>query len=612
MPLMRSDRRRQAGSAPGVTRRTLLCDAAAVGTAGVLGAPLLAPRAAQPKRNGSRRARRRVVILGGGVGGLTAAHELAERGFRVTLYEQGPTLGGKSRSIRVPDSGVGRRRDLPGEHGYRFFPGFYRHLPDTMRRIPYRGNARGVLGNLVSASHAGFARSGRREDLALPLEPPAVTPQDVAEAVVAGFGQIAALTREERTYFARKLEVFMTSSDKRRLGELERQSWWDFVGADRFSAEYRRFFASGITRQFAAAKPKAGSARTIGVIAEQVIFQNLLGSRGGYDDPDRVLNAPTSEAWLAPWVAELRRLGVRFRLRRTVRALEVRDRRIVGARVHGPGGPEVATGDWYVCALPVERVRRLWNPQMRAADPALARTRALVTAWMVGIQFYLNRQVPVIHGHVSYVDSPWALTSISQQQFWGAGHDLRRDGNGRVRDCLSVIISNWEAPGIVYGRPARRLGPRQIAREAWTQIQAHLNDTGGEVLTDDALESWFLDPAITFERRGGGRRPVARNETPLLINTVGSWDRRPKAVTRIPNLFLASDYVRTNIDLASMESANEAARRAVNGVLAESGSSAVPCDIFSLWQPPEFEPLKKADAARYARGQPHVLDELRH
>ena len=39
------------------------------------------------------------------------------------------------------------------------------------------------------------------------------------------------------------------------------------------------------------------------------------------------------------------------------------------------------------------------------------------------------------------------------------------------------------------------------------------------------------------------------------------------AVTRIGNLFLAADFVRTHTDLATMEGANEAARRAVNGIL---------------------------------------------
>jgi hypothetical protein len=43
----------------------------------------------------------RVTIAGGGVAGLTAALRLAERGYRVKLYEQKPTLGGNLGSRRV-------------------------------------------------------------------------------------------------------------------------------------------------------------------------------------------------------------------------------------------------------------------------------------------------------------------------------------------------------------------------------------------------------------------------------------------------------------------------------------------------------------------------------
>ena len=89
--------------------------------------------------------------------GLAAAHELIERGFAVTVYER-KALGGKARSIPV----AGHRRAagaraLPGEHGFRFFPGFYHHVPDTMRRIPFPGNANGVWDNLVDATGGKFA-----------------------------------------------------------------------------------------------------------------------------------------------------------------------------------------------------------------------------------------------------------------------------------------------------------------------------------------------------------------------------------------------------------------------------------------------------------------------
>jgi uncharacterized protein with NAD-binding domain and iron-sulfur cluster len=108
--------------------------------------------AARPRRG------RRVAVLGGGCGGMSAAHELAERDFEVTVYEKKAVPGGKCRSIPVPGTGVGGRRDLPGEHGFRFFPGYYRHVIDTMERIPFGTNRRGVRDNLVFGSRVMFAR----------------------------------------------------------------------------------------------------------------------------------------------------------------------------------------------------------------------------------------------------------------------------------------------------------------------------------------------------------------------------------------------------------------------------------------------------------------------
>src|SRR3954465_557125 len=107
----------------------------------------------------------RVAILGGGVAGLTAAHELADRGFEVVVLEARDIPGGKARSFPYPGSGSDGRDDLPAEHGFRFFPGFYRHLPDTMRRIPVVGQPDGVAGNLVPASRAVIAQAGGRNEI---------------------------------------------------------------------------------------------------------------------------------------------------------------------------------------------------------------------------------------------------------------------------------------------------------------------------------------------------------------------------------------------------------------------------------------------------------------
>src|SRR5438046_1462476 len=102
------------------TRRELLRDGAVLGATGALAAtPALG---AASRRHRRRRSQRAVAVLGGGVAGLTAAHELAERGFDVTVYER-RAFGGKARSFGVPHTASGGRRPLPGEHGARFIPG---------------------------------------------------------------------------------------------------------------------------------------------------------------------------------------------------------------------------------------------------------------------------------------------------------------------------------------------------------------------------------------------------------------------------------------------------------------------------------------------------------
>ena len=104
---------------------------------------------------------------------MSAAHELTERGFEVVVIERGQLAGGKARSIPVTDDGEGtsghERADkgvasiehrLPGEHGFRFFAGFYKHVIDTMRRVP-SFDGRTAADHLVPTTRVGFTQYGK-------------------------------------------------------------------------------------------------------------------------------------------------------------------------------------------------------------------------------------------------------------------------------------------------------------------------------------------------------------------------------------------------------------------------------------------------------------------
>lgn len=541
---------------------------------------------------------KRVVILGGGVAGLSAAHELVERGFQVQVFEKRDIAGGKARSVLVPNSGTDGRRDLPGEHGFRFFPRFYKHLPDTMSRIPFGDST--VVNNLIDTTRLEYPQIGKPPIVAVDRFPRTVDEWKLVFKDLTGdYGFLPG----EQEYFAERFWQIVSSCQDRRVDEYERLAWWDYVGAASRSPAYQKFLAGGLTRSLNAAKAQLASTRTIGDVLVQLLFDIVTPGVSS----DRLLNGPTNDQWINPWLDYLRQKGVDYQFDVLFDRLNVSNGQISSVTLTKDASSFEVSADYYICAVPLEVMAPRITPDLLALDPTL---QGIVdirhnVQWMNGIQFYLKQDVPIVHGHALYVDSAWALTSVSQAQFWPT-YNFNQAGDGTVRGILSVDISEWEVAGsqmYTGGKTAKQCTHEQIAQETWFQLKQSLNYTGTEILSDSMLHSWFLDPDIV--PRIDPLNPNKERDTePLLVNYINSWPLRPNAHTRIPNLFLASDYVRTYTDLATMEGANEAARRAVNCIVDASGSSAELCKLWPLHEPDLLAPWRANDQLRYDAGLP--------
>jgi hypothetical protein len=269
-------------------------------------------------------------------------------------------------------------------------------------------------------------------------------------------------------------------------------------------------------------------------------------------------------------------------------------------QVRANGQVRTERADYYVAALPVDRMPGLLTDDLLALDSTLEGIAALAehVDWMNGIQYYLLREIPSAYGHQMYLGSPWALTALSQAQFWydDEGGFARDFGDGTVQTVLSVDVSDWTKTRGRNGKLGRECDRDEAAREVWAQLKENFG------LQDEDLHPktpWEVDRAL--QPAAGGR---LTNAEPLLVNRANTWELRPWAQTRIPNLFLAADYVRTHTNLATMEAANEAARRAVNAIIEASGAKVPECVVWPLHEPVWVKPWRAWDLLLFRNGAP--------
>src|SRR5205814_987163 len=248
------------------------------------------------------------------------------------VYER-DHLGGKAWSLGVSGSAAAGGRPLPGEHGFRFFPGFYKNLGDTMRRTPMPGG--GVAyDRLVRASTYRSSFAGR-PDATIPLSwPPTGVSQDAfQQSVAAALVEAHLLPANEAAYFASKLWVYVTSCDERRLGQWDYLSWKDFIREDQMSEEYRKVLSRSLVRNLAATKSSEASTHSIGLVGEATILSAMGRGNDVKGSVDRVLDGPTSQVWLDGWIAHLRALGVGFEVGTTLQRLLLQGGSVTGADI---------------------------------------------------------------------------------------------------------------------------------------------------------------------------------------------------------------------------------------------------------------------------------------
>ena len=311
--------------------------------------------------------RKKVVVCGGGLAGLSAAKMLLDSGFAVELLEGRDILGGK----------VSSWRDSEGdwiESGLHVFFGAYDEIFKLMREV-------GIYENVLWKEHAltytlenGERFAFRTANLPSPLH-----------LIPAVFGQ-KYFTLAQTLTLARAMPTIVFGSEKyyRAQDKITYEEWHLKNGISHKMLK-KMFLPMALALKFL--PPEELSAKVV-LDVSGIFLREDAASRMGF------LNGSPQEKLIGPLANAISNAGGIIRTGAKVRALLPKstapNQELDGVRLENG---EVVKGDYYLLALPIHKLNRLIPQQWRTHHPYFQRLSQFEGVPVITVQLWFDRQI---------------------------------------------------------------------------------------------------------------------------------------------------------------------------------------------------------------------------
>lgn len=534
-----------------------------------------------------------VAVYGAGIAGLSAAHELAQRGWQVTVYEANADAGGFFRSARVASD-----HNMPSEYSWHGMGPWYHNAFELMREIPF------------DETSSVYERALSRP-IAFGVAPTLGTAQfDDAPGWFVDVCAMFRMTRRDRRRWAwlmlktwtarrRSVEHYARLNAAEQWRPLLTPTAWatwvacfgPWIGSDwtRVSLHQAGLF---FRRQLVTQPEHAHAADAEGPAWHQ-------GARSGW----LLLRGPSNEFWFDPWLRHLERQGVRFHYDEKLHCLEFHGAAVTTAQLES--GTRI-DADLHVLAInPFATAEILERTPALAQLEQLRRFKPLVqdgphTQVSFRIAFSERIHWPRKRCALVIADSEFNLTLFAEEQVWSRDVDL---GAGVASlwtgtSCVSTV------PGRLYGLSVERCTEAQFIEEVKAQLLrcGALDALIRQANDGRSLDSFPIRQVEVWHEWRFSPEGI-RSRQPKWVNTTHTQPWLPEQATPLVNLVLAGAHTRTDADVWSIEAAVESGRRAARVV--EPDVSVLP-QYNARW----LRMFCAIDDLLYGIGAPHVLDVL--
>jgi squalene-associated FAD-dependent desaturase len=346
-----------------------------------------------------------VIVIGGGLAGLSAAVALAEAGYRITLLEKRPFLGGRATSYILPS----------GDHVdncQHVTLGCCTNLDDFYKRAGAGGKIK-FYDRLIFSAPDGQRGEMHSSWLPAPLH------------VAPSFATFPLLNWADKRAIGSLLMSIMRSggrpADLLLAAAGVRPSMMEWLRKHKQTEQaIRRFW--GVVLISALDELLERTDAQYGV---DVFWKAFLANRTGYR-----IGIPTVP--LADLYAGCRdnliSRGGEVRLRATIRGLEITDGAIRGVAFESG---EVLRADYYLTAVPQDVLLELLPTELTAGQPVFENLKQLKTTPITGVHLWFDRVV---------MDEPF-LTLVDTTTQWIFNKNLLYGGAPSTGQYLQLVIS---------------------------------------------------------------------------------------------------------------------------------------------------------------------------
>jgi len=578
-----------------------------------------------------------VSIFGGGIAGMTVAHELVEKGFDVTVYEKDNSLGGMAKSKR-------NNNFIPSEHSWRGYGKFYHNTFDIMKRIPikenyeneysleeikkhtskdslwtyYKNNVYDITSFISSHPGGNIIMNAGGNNLEKIWSKYSVNWHNNNKRVMKTLekykiGKLKSTSEEyepRATVFDnlsdKNLNFLYLQNDKQQklgisfydypylfyifskclLSNKRREYWFEqyFLEyiKDKVSKDTYNYLMYGISGPGFGFDFNTISLEHFVYFVEQNYKQSIEW---------KVMMKPTSEAWFDPWKEYLESKGVKFEFGKQLVKLNYEDKNIVSSVLSD--GTIIKSDEYCLCINPYESIDIFKNSKM---DNLYEQHLSLKTINnQIGFYIAFNKKInfPKDKNAFVIIDSPFNITFYPQDEHWSKNVNLGEN-----------VKSLWSGT-CIFPQSGIELTREQFITEIIKQIFDSkslidlLKNEGNikeNIISAEIYDEWvYIDEQLESKNKKWN-------------NNVFNEKYRPEQKTNYQNFYIGGAHTKTSINIWLMESAVESGKIVSNLILRKNDLKETTLVTHeSIWIVKMFQSI---DDILYTYNLPNIVDMI--